>query len=338
LHTNPFWATPQLASLNRVVIQTAPDLPTGRRGQKAFDLLSKKALIALIRERGLLPTLPDADLPLGVNTLDSNALADLAAEMGQRLFWLLHTLKEGSAENRAARAEWNADHWAFWASQKSLYLGGGLVAGALGPLLVNQACRLGAPYQVTLAPDPAHLPLGGLAHLTSPQAAPHLLLDFGQTQVKAAYARNVEGLIQPLEHLPNFPVPPEALPNPYTPPDQIILEKMRDFMVAAIAQQWRPACDPLILISLASYVQNGQPIDNGVYGRLRQLAADVPGHLANRVGQRIGQAVKIRLVHDGTAAAQGYAGQPQTAVILLGTALGVGFAPPSIEHFELTSF
>jgi hypothetical protein len=43
----------------------------------------------------------------------------------------------------------------------------------------------------------------------------------------------------------------------------------------------------------------------------------------------IGRSLTMRLLHDGSAAAQALAGKEHAAVMMLGTALGVGFPPAS---------
>ncbi|HMA33648.1 MAG TPA: hypothetical protein VKY74_04130 [Chloroflexia bacterium] len=68
-------------------------------------------------------------------------------------------------------------------------------------------------------------------------------------------------------------------------------------------------------------------ISCGAYAQLHTLTDNLGAWLAQQISRRIGRAVAVELVHDGTAAARAYAGAPRTAVIMLGTALGVGFAP-----------
>jgi hypothetical protein len=77
--------------------------------------------------------------------------------------------------------------------------------------------------------------------------------------------------------------------------------------------------------------RDGQPYQRqgGAYTGLRLISPHVQRALSEAVGAQLGLPIAIRLLHDGTAAAANFAGQPHTAVILLGTALGVGFAPPT---------
>jgi hypothetical protein len=86
-----------------------------------------------------------------------------------------------------------------------------------------------------------------------------------------------------------------------------------------------PATD--IMISIAAYVQGGRLLGNGIYAQMHFLADDIRPVLARAVFDRTGQPVRIHLIHDGTAAAAVHAGERNSAVIIVGTALGVGFPP-----------
>jgi hypothetical protein len=89
-----------------------------------------------------------------------------------------------------------------------------------------------------------------------------------------------------------------------------------------------------IACSVAAYVQDGQPVPQrrGPYAQLHRVAGanDVAGWLARRVSDRVSQPVGVSFHHDGTAAGAALAGVPPpgcSAVVMLGTALGVGFVP-----------
>jgi hypothetical protein len=80
-------------------------------------------------------------------------------------------------------------------------------------------------------------------------------------------------------------------------------------------------------------VVDGQPAayDRGIYAQLRAISDNLGRWLSQNVSQRVGIRVEINLLHDGTAAARTYAGMAHAAVIMLGTALGVGFPPRTDE-------
>jgi hypothetical protein len=105
-------------------------------------------------------------------------------------------------------------------------------------------------------------------------------------------------------------------------------------MVALIVTAWQEAkrangVEPAVIASLACYMHNGHPYpyDTGCYGRLQQLGDNLQAFLAMRLSERLNRPVNLQLVHDGVAAATVYAGAEQTAVLTLGTAIGIGFPP-----------
>ncbi len=62
------------------------------------------------------------------------------------------------------------------------------------------------------------------------------------------------------------------------------------------------------------------------------LGQDVSGVApASRVSGVSGRPVRVQFAHDGSAAAAALAGQEKAAVIMLGSALGVGFVPPGVR-------
>jgi hypothetical protein len=67
-----------------------------------------------------------------------------------------------------------------------------------------------------------------------------------------------------------------------------------------------------------SYARSG-------YARLHAFTANLGDWLGARVAERTGRPCRVQVLHDGTAAAQACAGSDNAAVIMLGTALGVGF-------------
>ena len=56
---------------------------------------------------------------------------------------------------------------------------------------------------------------------------------------------------------------------------------------------------------------------------------DAQRGVAQRLGAQLGSDIDVSLIHDGTAAATAYAGAKHTAVVMMGTALGIGFPPPA---------
>ena len=66
----------------------------------------------------------------------------------------------------------------------------------------------------------------------------------------------------------------------------------------------------------------------GCYGALQELCAHLTTFMRQEIARRLGQAIELVALHDGTAAATAYAGHDRAVVITLGTAIGSGFPPP----------
>jgi hypothetical protein len=105
-------------------------------------------------------------------------------------------------------------------------------------------------------------------------------------------------------------------------------------MSSLIAADWRgldsaaPRELTAIGLCLAAHLEAGHPLDvGGVYGRLAVLAPHLATFMRDELVARVGQFRSFALLHDGLAAASTYAGQPRTVVLVLGTSIGVGYAP-----------
>jgi hypothetical protein len=354
------------ASLNRVRIIDLPGIPLERdiRGSLAFDLLSPEALIAQIHEEaaalGLSPDqLADpALLPIHFDRCfiaadpAIRAAADrVTRRMGHRLAALLLTLRRGDPVNRAARPDWDDSYWAHWAGIDRVWLGGGLMSGRLGPRMRHYAqltldtagqggCRLHR------ARHAAALPLIGAARSMPPGAGHAVVLDFGHSYVKRAHATYHGDALVALHLLPAVPTGLGAI-RAQPPADSAA--QVAEMMVTVLAETWHAArgpgaaLAPTLVTSIAAYVAANHPIRTqaGAYVQLHTLADNLGRWLSDQVSGRLGQPVAVTLIHDGTAAARVYAGHRHSAVIVLGTALGVGFPPPQAlrplaPHLQIT--
>jgi hypothetical protein len=294
------------ASLNRTRLAALAGAEPDWVGQPAFGLLSRDALIDLencVGEPG-------------------------AAQMfGRRLGHLIASLHLADHAD-ALHTEWRRAYRAHWRTIQQVWLGGGLAARLGGALVAGaraEADRLGAKnVWIDLAAFPASLPLiGGARGMDTGNHAHAVVLDFGHTAIKRALAGYRDGSLIRMELLEPLPAPP--------PIDVVVtlIEAIGDTLAGAPAD-----VDPTVVVSLASYVSPvGQPEDShSLYAGLRTLA---PTQLIERVRQRSGKPVeRVRFSHDGTLAAAGVlSSAPDAAVIMLGTALGVGFVPPA-DHLR----
>lgn len=355
---NPFFEREWFVSpsMNRVRIMDLPgvDVPDAVRGRTGFELLSATALTARVREKTIVLGLPDdvADVLRAFDGCFTSASPTIRAaaraigrEYGRKLACLLLTLKRGDDVNRTARPDWDERHWQFWADIEQVIVGGGLVAGHLGNTAVSHAETILhteglSGFTLGLSPWGAALPLVGIARLAPRQARGMLLFDFGHTSVKRACAFYEEGVLTTLQQL--SPVPSECDAEfPYR--SRIGERPLLDWMLALMDETWKTTVNrgwspvETMAVSVACYLQNGQPTDDwGCYGCLGNLAPHLPTLMTAELRTRLNLPVHIHLVHDGTAAAMPYADQRKTAVLTLGTAIGIGF-PPTYADFRTIS-
>jgi hypothetical protein len=317
------------ASLNRVRFTELAGLglPAGMVGWAAYALLSARALASLTTRHG-------AD--------------EAARRFGERLGWLLVTLRRGDPASRAARPDWDDSYWRHWASIDTVYLGGGVVSGASGPAVALHAQLILASIgmtdcRVAIAPWPEHLSLIGAARASSeadPETGASVVLDFGQSFVKRGLVEVDAGTVTAIRIAPRVAARFMEIGHGGSDPTADEIARLGYEMVRTMAETWRAAAvanretgrdvSTTIVASIAAYVRDGQPLarQGGAYSYLLGLSDRLESWLAERLSSALGRPMSVRLLHDGTAAGLAMAGVPNAAVIALGTALGVGFPPP----------
>ncbi len=319
-------------SVNCSIIAGIPDLPPGLRGARAFDWLSSVGIARRVRER--LPGIDLAPVPDGLGpdvilaaapyprALDALVMAGdatatvLADDLGVALAGLVVMLVLGPAEARAARPDWPAEHWERWAAARRIGLGGGIASGALGRRLVASASawlpRLGAgEVRLELADDPGSLALRGAATRLPDGRA--VLVDAGLTWIKRGLADVRGGRCVTLTSMP-------ALAPPLGPR----AGALADFLADAAADVVRGSSVASAGFAVAADADaTGQPLAGqpGLYGSLGTVP--LARRLADRLGDRFGYPVAVQTANDGDAAAAAMA-EAADAVIMLGTAIGVG--------------
>jgi hypothetical protein len=361
--------TPPTASINRVSIIDLPGqrVDDAVRGQQAYHLLSVPAMIRYAQQNaealGLPPRYRDADpelpfvrreLPrwLDARLRDPDpdirgAAAALAERLGRNLGYLLATLHRGDPVNRAARTEWTDAEWSAWAQVRHVWMGGGVMSGDLGEAMLLHARTVLAEsgcagaLQVTKTAVPRHMATLGAARYLLPSRTTAgnqvaLALDLGQTSAKRAILTLERNTLTQVAWLPTLPV---TWPWRNSPDAGHAIEgkEVLDFVTGTICRSLQEAqmrgmeVGPEMVMSIAAYMDGGRLLGNGIYARMQQLAEDVRPLIAGRVATRCGRRIDITLIHDGTAAAAVHAGETQapSAVIVVGTALGVGFPPQS---------
>lgn len=341
---NPRFLTPA-ASLNRARIVSLPGLKVdeGILHKTGYELASARALAAHFQtQKTRLKHPPHKGIGQSVHSfiffdqcLTSSdpevreAAREIARAFGRGLGWLLVMLRRGDPPNREDRTDWDDSYWEHWRTLPSLVLGGGLIRGRLRDHLLEDIQAVfsetstSAPI-LSLDPHGEYLPLVGALRCAPLGYARILALDFGGTQVKRAVGQCGEGRLLALKTHP--PLDSNIFGTALT---NRLMEQTLEWMITAITTSWheaRPDC-PVIPVSLAAYVDpQGRPLDRqgSIYAMLNALCSDLQQELTKAVSYGVGHAVQVKLIHDGTASATVH---PGSAVITLGTALGVGFAP-----------
>lgn len=256
---------------------------------------------------------------------------------------LLRTLTDPSPQDKEARPDWGEQDWARWSAVERVVLCGGVLLGRPSPRPV-------AGLEVSAARRPAEAPLTGLATLPRLTGAA-LLLDLGHSAVKAAVARPVAVGRPRLGPVLRVPVPWTPFDTQTWPDEERMLDVIHEAACLAVAADALPddtdgvvastdtppagTCSaepgrPLteVRVAIANYVVDGRLDEDQTYGRLARIDPDPRRLLATTLAPLLGPSAEVvTLVNDGAAAALAWADQPGTAVISIGTSLGVGFAP-----------
>lgn len=332
------------ASINRVMLLGLPGARVDDevRGKSAYDLVGSSAVFALIKAHAQALGLSGENLaaprPEIFAAFDRcfehsdpeirRAAREVARRFGRNLGFVLVALRRPDAQ-REVRPEWDAfrEHWQ---TLPCLWLGGGLIRGHLRDHLLDEIAAVFAetntdPPALLLDAYGAALPLIGAACCAARGHESALALDFGGTNVKRGAAVYRDDALARMELLP-------ALDSGWQgniEDENALRAFLFDFMIPTVVESWssaKPSC-PVIPVSLAAYVDHdGQPFERqgAVYAGLRRITSNLQQTLTEEVARRVGQAVDVRLIHDGTAAATAH---PGDAVLTLGTAIGAGYYP-----------
>ena len=336
-----------LASFNRRLTIDLPGVDPLIIGRPGYELLSRPALVQLIQAH--LPALglehcPAEELPRGLNEILASmeeprlsAARAVADEFGRRLGYLVASVLLSAQGLTSPMVGWEKAYLNHWRTRiQHIVLGGGLVNGVLGQRLCQAAsqallaCGLRQPT-LSVAGHPSFLPLTGAARSILPggwQAA--ALADFGGSFAKRALARYTEdGALRSLRILREVSIAHLTLEGKSAELAQAMTGILADTIRQAGVEV---SLAPQVICSVASYLQDGHPVqyagrNMGIYSWLNALAEDLPAWFSEQISTACGRQVRLEFAHDGDAAAAALAGQPH-AVIMLGSALGVGFAPP----------
>ncbi len=354
--------TPSQSSVNRVRIVDLPGLTLDEevRGRTVSELISLSAIIGYAREEAAALKLPLAytresqetrvELPYflarALNGPDPDARTaalKIVRRLGRNLGHLLLTLHRGDEINRAARADWNAGDWERWEKIRRVWLAGGLTHDPLGAVLIESARAFleeqGYAGRIELERTPYrhHTVMLGAARYLPDKVTTAVSLDCGHTQIKRACLTLAEGSITRLQPFAPMPVRWNLRDLPWDHHDAPLGQEVCTLVTEALTRTleesktlgFQPG--PEMVLALAAYIQGGTLLGKGLYVHLNALDSDARRLLARSLQARTGGRFHIRLIHDGTAAAGIHAGDPHSAVIVIGTALGIGFPPASAQ-------
>lgn len=337
-------------SLNRAVLAELPlrgidDEIEGMDFKRIFSTPSIVAEIrALSKRYGIdVSDKSDNDLPKilseGIVSPDARLrqLSERIAEkFGKRLGLILLTLRTGLPANRAARADWDDSCWRFWAELDTVILTGGLASSMLGRRFKEHIHavfdKAGVkPYHVTLFDNGRYLGVMGLAQRLMSDNTSALVLDMGHTGIKRALVRKGIGEISGFT--PMSSMPSEYMRSKFdSDSDKLNMAvELHRRIVNIVTSTYKElsvheSLDDTVLISIANYVHSGvlNP-ERGGYAKLSVLGVNYASVLEEDLSGELHRNIKVRLVHDSTAAALYFEGMDNCACVTLGTGFGVGF-------------
>jgi hypothetical protein len=327
------------ASINRVEIAALPGVPSDVAGRLAGDICSRDALADLVRHREHLPVpephrLADqlASLVESSDRRARTAARGVLEEFGRRLGGLIATLAHPTTPARQGTSPLRRACLEHWLSIRAVDLTGGLVAVPVADPVIGQAREVAARscpgLRVEAGPWAQLAPMVGAARMADRREGRVLIVDCGHSALKPGIAEQRDGRLVALRILPAAPAPDHGDPGQVARGVAGVLAK------AAAAASARGPLSMQVMVSVASYLRDGYPVDDtrSAYGQLGTFTDE----LRAAVEAVLQHPVDIRYLHDGTAAAAAVTSSIQpAAVITVGSWLGVGFVPPQQELLVL---
>jgi hypothetical protein len=324
------------ASVNRLVVAGLPGVPADLAGRQAYAILSVEAVAAVCAARGVAAGRDSVADDLGAALRSGDpaarrAATEVAAEVGSRLAYVLATLRAPTTAPAQGWNPWRHAYLRHWAAVDEVHLAGGLLTGATGPAVVRHTraalARLGVATRVVLVPWPAWAALIGAVRRVEMGGGEVVGVDLGQSRAKTALARAPGG-----RTIEMTPFPPARVPfEPSDHPTTLALDRFLEAVLASAARDARRlgANVRTVAISVACYLRHGRPQgERGIYANLPDLTAP---QWRERLRALFGPSLAgdVTLIHDGTAAAASAraAREGTSAVLVAGSALGVGFPP-----------
>ena len=351
---NPFLNNDKLAdnsSLNRVKIIDIPgaNVDLAVKGKQASEIMSLRVLIDYIKEKAEelkldLEKIPEKQLPLyldkcfNANDLEVRLAAEnIARRIGRNLGYILAVLKRGDKINQAARKDWEQKHWEYWQQLEQIILAGGLCNGALGSRFkyyIEQVFKETntAKYKIEIAKQASLTSFIGAARRVSKECQKALVFDFGQSLIKRGLVDFKNGRLEKIYQLSSLKAKHTKPYWDYANEKEVkkAAEQLKEYIIAVIDKTWSEVkakgfnpCNT-ISMSIANDLIDGKFVGVG-YGKLKHIDDDFKSLAKQRLSNLIGKKIELLFVHDGTAASDAFAGRKNSAILTLGTAIGVGF-------------
>ena len=334
-----------LASLNKRRFIDLPGINRDWVGKTGWEYASKPALVEVIRLHARELGLEDSDplrYPEHLNIiLDSregtihDLAASIAREHGRCLGYLLASIRLSPQGLTDPMVPWERAYLQHWREHvQTIVLGGGRASGQLGEIICAAAqdtlARCGLQDLVLeRSAYPAYLPLIGLARsIPKGIQGTVAVVDFGSSRAKCGLATYQGERVHRLRVLPTKDI---VTGKAQEEPARLAAQMMAILSdtVAEVSQDG--ALAPEVLCSVAAYVENGAPmqLDGGNYTSLHRAHPDVRGWFSRQLSEAAGRSVEVTFYHDCCIAARALAGRTKTAVLMMGTALGIGFVRPA---------
>ncbi len=270
----------------------------------------------------------------------NEAAIKMMKKYGRRLGLIFLTLKTALPENRAARRDWNGECWEYWQSIKRIILVGGLTSGIMGVILKAEALsvfeKAGVePYDFVLYDNASFVGIMGGASQLKADDGTFFVFDFGQTNLKRSVVRKHGGEIIEAKMLESFP---SKFMQTMKSTDSRAFEEARKldlYLKRCIFETidyvgHNEKIGDEIIISIANYVCDGcLNGERGGYAKLKSLCDNYGEYLEHELLGILRRKVKVRLIHDSTAAALYFSDYDDSVCITVGTAFGIGF--PEIQ-------
>lgn len=341
------------ASINRIIINKSPIKELN--GKAVSEIFSLNYLLSLIKHNSSLLEIDYDNLSISeiLNLYDScltnedknirKIAIKITEKLGENLGYILYTLKKGILYYNN-ESNWNKEHWEYWNFIENIFIAGGLANFKFSKIMLsctkNILTKNNIKCNLAISMYPNILPLIGASIHINSKNKKALAFDFGQSSVKRCLAYYVNNelsnikLIQPIQNEYKYNKNIDDISNAY---------KLNRFIINSIIDTFKQNYNShmdfknTIAISIANYVNDGKLSERGTYGILTLIDDNYEEYISKELSKILNQEMRVIFIHDGTSSASVYNEVPKTALLTLGTAIGVGFADQNKSFSKLSN-